>query len=260
MNAQTHRRWQKWTGAEVAGLAGLPPGQLMKATITGLGAVHFTRDPKGVALVHGPVGLGPAAASDLQNAAWDAASTAAAAIANDSSNYCTSVGQTGSPVNSAVHAFKVAWNAWQTAEVSPPNLVPVGTGKFEPSVSAAMASLIGTAPTGCSGGVSPPPPPPGNVVCADGSSHPAGYVCPQPQPAPAPATSNTLYYVLGGAGLLALVAVGVAVMKKPSSKELATASQRHAQRATTHRQMSGHLRHAAGVRAREEAAEARRAA
>jgi hypothetical protein len=63
---------------------------------------------------------------------------------NADPNYCSSVGVVGSAVNSAVHDFKLAWNA-----ANPSNPVPINTGKYEASVAAAITSLLGSAPAGC---------------------------------------------------------------------------------------------------------------
>ena len=69
---------------------------------------------------------------------------AAAAVAinamNADPNYCKSVGLPGSPVNIAVHNFKKAWNT-----AFPLKPLPVGTGKYEVTVAAALASIVGNA-------------------------------------------------------------------------------------------------------------------
>ena len=74
-----------------------------------------------------------------------AASAAAAALAADP-NRCASVAQPGTAVNTAVHNFKAAWNA-----TNPGSPVPIGTGKYESSVSAALSSALGgqVVPPGC---------------------------------------------------------------------------------------------------------------
>jgi len=106
------------------------------------------------------------------------AATAAGALSADP-NYCKSVGHPGSPVNKAVHDFKKAWNA-----ANPSNTVPVGTGKYEASVAAAIMSVLGgagTAPDGCTGGGKHPAPPAPPVL------PPAAPVTPPAPPtAPAP--------------------------------------------------------------------------
>jgi hypothetical protein len=73
------------------------------------------------------------------------ANNAAAALAADP-NYCTSVGQPGSAVNTAVHQFKVAWNASQTEQV------PVNTGTYEAATATALGDIVGKAPAACGGG------------------------------------------------------------------------------------------------------------
>lgn len=87
------------------------------------------------------------AGEGLLNASFSAALISAAQAASNAiaadANYCVSVAQAGSSVNSAVHAFKAAWNASQ----SPP--VPINTGRYESSVAAALAQVIGSAPAGC---------------------------------------------------------------------------------------------------------------
>ena len=82
------------------------------------------------------------------------ASAAVAALAADS-NYCVSVGRVGTPVNTAVHNFKAAWNS-----ANPGNPVPIGTGKYEPVVAQALSSALGgiTVPPGCGAGAPAPAP------------------------------------------------------------------------------------------------------
>lgn len=91
------------------------------------------------------------------------ATSAVAALTSDP-NRCVSVGHVGSPVNVAVHTFKVAWNA-----AKPEDKVPVGTGNYEQIVADKLNVLTsGMAPAGCGGGgtrrrhavpvVAPPPP------------------------------------------------------------------------------------------------------
>jgi peptidoglycan hydrolase-like protein with peptidoglycan-binding domain len=74
------------------------------------------------------------------------ARTALTALSGDA-NYCTSVARAGTPVNTAVHNFKAAWNA-----ANPGRAVPIGTGKYEISVAAALWSALGgqvDVPPGC---------------------------------------------------------------------------------------------------------------
>jgi hypothetical protein len=81
----------------------------------------------------------PSASSTLATSAQNAVNAI-----NADPNYCSSVGVVGSAVNSAVHDFKLAWNA-----ANPSNPVPINTGKYEASVAAAITSLLGSAPAGC---------------------------------------------------------------------------------------------------------------
>ncbi len=133
----------------------------------------------------------------LTTAALDLASTL-----NGDPNYCASVAVDGTAVNSAVHNFKLAWNA---AGGTP---VPVGTGNYEPSVSAALASVLGpTVPTfpGCParGGTGPMPPQP-----------PIGPLPPAPKKDPGLSTAG-----MAGLALLAAGTVGGVVYLASSKKK-----------------------------------------
>ena len=91
----------------------------------------------------GSVGLlSGALGAPFSAALTSAAQAAANAIAADPS-YCTSVRTPGSVVNGAVHNFKTQWNASQQPQV------PINTGNYESSVSAALAQVLGSAPRGC---------------------------------------------------------------------------------------------------------------
>jgi len=94
----------------------------------------------------------PAPQPPSSNVLVSAAQAAANAIGADTS-YCTSVASAGSAVNSAVHAFKTAWNA------SGQSPLPINTGNYEQSVANAIASLVGTAPPGCGSRATPSPQP-----------------------------------------------------------------------------------------------------
>jgi hypothetical protein len=87
-----------------------------------------------------------------------AAATAAVAALSADPNYCTSVTHPGTPVNAAVHRFKLAWNASQTPKV------PVGTGTYEVATTVALAQVNGSAPSACGANQrpvpAPKPPPP----------------------------------------------------------------------------------------------------
>lgn len=89
-----------------------------------------------------------AAPSDLQ-----AAAKAAVAALTADPNYCTSVTHPGTPVNAAVHRFKLAWNSSQTPKV------PVGTGTYEVATTVALAQVHGSAPSACGAGQRPIPAP-----------------------------------------------------------------------------------------------------
>jgi hypothetical protein len=76
------------------------------------------------------------------------AKNASAAILADP-NYCRSVAVVGSPVNAAVHEFKVAWNASQISKV------PINTGDYEAPTAAALADVLGSSPAPCTGTILP---------------------------------------------------------------------------------------------------------
>jgi len=77
---------------------------------------------------------------------WDVSTTAqaaASAIGADP-NYCQSVAQSGTLVNTTVHAFKTAWNSSQTPAV------PVDTGNYEQATATALTKALGApAPAAC---------------------------------------------------------------------------------------------------------------
>ena len=191
------------------------------------------------------LGLGAGAASADANAAYDAASNAANAMAADS-NYCASVHTVGSAVNTAVHNFKVAYNAWVAGgdPDSPSTPLPINTGNYEPVVASALQALLGGGPTGCTGVT--PPPPAQQVTCADGSTHPAGFVCPPPaQPVPA-ATTTTSYlpWVLGGVAVLAVGAVALVAASKNRPGSPAHVRRMMARRHPANRRLTAHRAHA----------------
>lgn len=124
-----------------------------------------------------------------------AARTAFTALSNDP-NYCTSVAHTGTPVNSAVHNFKAAWNS-----ANPGRAVPIGTGKYEVVVAAALWSALGgtvDVPPGCGAGGTPAPapqgPPPGApppVMPAPSAPMPSMPSAPSAPSASAPSMPST---------------------------------------------------------------------
>lgn len=97
-----------------------------------------------------PTFAAPAAAASSVGVAG-AAAAAVAALTMDP-GYCTSVAKSGTAVNTAVHNFKAAWNA-----ANPGQSVPIGTGKYEPVVAAALSSALGgiPVPPGCGGAAAP---------------------------------------------------------------------------------------------------------
>jgi hypothetical protein len=90
------------------------------------------------------------------------ASAAVAALQADP-NYCASVRVPGSAVNTTVHNFKAAYNAWVASgdPSAPSSPLPIGTGNYENVVADALASVAGGggAPPGCDGYVPPAPAP-----------------------------------------------------------------------------------------------------
>src|SRR6516162_1344192 len=144
-----------------------------------------------------------------QNAVTTAANNAVAAI-NGDSNYCADVGKAGTSVNSAVHAFKAAWNAAGKTPTLPYN------GQYDQTTQAAIISLGIVAPNACNA----PPPPAGCSTgqvkdsvtgacvspCSDGSI-PANGACPVAPPVTSQASSGNalvagvLLVGLGGAAV-----------------------------------------------------------
>lgn len=66
-------------------------------------------------------------------------------------NYCAAVSHTGTLVNAAVHAFKLAWNTSQVGAS-----LPINTGNYEQATAVALASVLGSAPAACSATPKPP--------------------------------------------------------------------------------------------------------
>jgi hypothetical protein len=120
-----------------------------------------------------------------------AAQAAVAAIGADA-NYCMSISQPRSAVNSAVHSFKTTWNA-----ANPNNPVPIGTGTYEQATADAIMRTIGHAPVACGAGAAP------------SSSGPGGASTP-PLVAPEPSKGIGVAGILG-LGLLGAGAVGGAL-------------------------------------------------
>lgn len=133
-----------------------------------------------------------------------AAQAASAAIASDL-NYCASVARPGTPVNSAVHAFKVTYNA--AALTSGWTPVPINTGNYEAATANVLANVLGgSAPSACGARGTPAPPPtppvPTKVAVA------------------APQKQGPSFGTVLGIGLLAAGALGtVFYFSTPAAKE-----------------------------------------
>ncbi len=82
------------------------------------------------------IGVGAPPYSDDLVAAAKAANSALESDNDAGLDYCVTVSRPGSSVNSAVHAFKLLWNATQ----SPP--VPINTGNFESETAHALQNVI----------------------------------------------------------------------------------------------------------------------
>jgi peptidoglycan hydrolase-like protein with peptidoglycan-binding domain len=113
-----------------------------------------------------------------------AAAAALAALSADP-NYCTNVAKTGTAVNTAVHNFKGAWNS-----ANPSRAVPIGTGKYEVSVAAALWSALGgqvDVPPGCGSAGTPVAAAPAPVAAM-----PSMPAAPPPSPSmPAPSAPSS---------------------------------------------------------------------
>lgn len=141
-----------------------------------------------------------------------AAQAAFAAIQADT-NYCSDVSINGSAVNAAVHAFKVAWNAW----AAPSGGQLAYNGQYDTATASALSQVLNN--VAMFSPCAPPPPPSGPTVpttrpsgpmstqvkCPDGSVHPVGYVCPPPHahvPIPVARHAGTAVSGVGGVGQL----------------------------------------------------------
>ena len=135
----------------------------------------------------------PTPGAGFSRALVSAAQAAVNAISTDV-NYCSSVAQSGSAVNAAVHAFKSAWNASQVPAV------PINTGNYEAPTAAAIQQVFGSAPAPCSGGRPAPSPAPAPAA-------PPAVVAPTVPVAAAPSGGLSTGAVVG-IGLVAAAAVG----------------------------------------------------
>jgi hypothetical protein len=82
--------------------------------------------------------MGVGLAAPYSEALVAAARAADAAIGADD-NYCASVARVGTPVNTAVHNFKLAWNATESPKV------PINTGNYELATGDALYKVLGEA-------------------------------------------------------------------------------------------------------------------
>jgi peptidoglycan hydrolase-like protein with peptidoglycan-binding domain len=171
------RSWQGTHGLAADGIV----GPKTWAAALGAGAPVTVATP---AAAPAPV----AASSNLAGIA----NSALSALRSDP-NYCTNVAKTGTAVNTAVHNFKAAWNS-----ANPSRAVPIGTGKYEVSVAAALWSALGgtvDVPPGCGAAGVPAAAPPAPVAATLPPSvtmpAPSGAPPPPPMVTPsAPAASN----------------------------------------------------------------------
>jgi hypothetical protein len=85
----------------------------------------------------------PATPAIPQDTLKAVAKSVAAAVASDP-NYCASVSRAGSSINTAIHAFKSAWNA-----ANPGSPVPINTGTYEQATADALARVLGSSPPAC---------------------------------------------------------------------------------------------------------------
>jgi hypothetical protein len=150
-----------------------------------LGAIYGDAPPPNLDVVIGPAKL------DAPSVVAAAQAAAAAILANP--NFCSLVAQPGSPVNAAVHAFKIAWNA-----ANPGSPVPIGTGNYEQATADVLSRVLGSAPPAC--GARPLPAP-----------SPAPSPAPDPLLVQAPTQGGLSTGALFGIGLLGAGAVGGAI-------------------------------------------------
>ena len=141
---------------------------------------------------------------------FDAAQAAVSAL-NADSNYCASVGQNGSQVNSAVHAFKVAWNGTTDTSINgDPGYAKLAyNGQYDQACADALVDTVGQ--RGTSGPGIPP-------VCTGGGGGGGGSPSPSPSPAPiqptppaGPLANSSLpqwaWWVIGGIVVLGGAAI-----------------------------------------------------
>jgi hypothetical protein len=176
-------------------------------------------------------GVGADSSDTAVSALTSIASTAASALSADP-NYCQSVGRPGSPVNAAVHAFKLAWNS-----ANPSSKLPVGTGNYEQVVADAIASIMGQgiAPAGCGHAAPAPhvvpqaPAPPAANVTINMPPAPAPITPPAPPPvviAPAPQPDLRIPEQITAMSTGSKVAVGIGIAALVGVVAIATSSKK----------------------------------
>lgn len=170
------------TAVDTAGLAlqAMAPG--------GTPALPATPAPGGIVVDIGQATILPGIQAIAQ--------AAATAIAADP-NFCANVAQAGSGVNTAVHAFKTAWNA-----ANPGNPVPINTGTYDQATAAVLTQILGSAPPACSTRAATPPP---------ATSIPLPGITPPQLQAQAPAKSGLSTGAVVGMSLVGVGAVGGAL-------------------------------------------------
>jgi hypothetical protein len=157
----------------------------------------------------------------------DPLSTAAQAVVDSAGNdWCTAIARSGSAFYNAVHAFKVAYNQYQSSDGVDHGTPLAHNGKYDAATQAAIDSMLGgvIAPSACTGGGAPTPTP-----------------TPTPTPSPTAGGGSAWPWVLGGAGVLALGAVGFVAFHGPTRAR----AMHHAARIRHHAQRLRHRRMAA---------------
>lgn len=146
-------------------------------------------------------------------ASLQAAAQAASDAIDADPSYCANVSINGSTVNTAVHAFKVAWNADASANGEP---TLAYNGLYDSDCASALANALGgmngtlaTVPGPCAGG-------------GGGGGGPAPTPSPTPSPAPitpvAGSSTNWAPWIIGGAVVAAGGVVGYAVWRRHKRK------------------------------------------
>ena len=120
--------------SKIASKLGVPFADLIAAN-PGKGTIVVSSTRTWSSLVPGEIVRVPTASTGLSEVQITAAH--AFDVLSADASYCESVRHAGTPVNVAVHNFKQAWNA-----ANPGNPLPIGTGRYEPSVRTALFSVL----------------------------------------------------------------------------------------------------------------------